>query len=57
MVQTAFYYEGNKFVVAETKEKAFELAINAGSNDCVTHKNYHEIITKKGESSKNKILS
>ena len=30
-------------------EKAFELAINAGSNDCVTHKNYHEIITKKDD--------
>ena len=28
-------------------EEALELAINAGSNDCVTLDNYHEIITKK----------
>ena len=30
-------------------EEAFELAINAGSNDCVSLKNYHEIITKKDD--------
>ena len=28
-------------------EQALELAINAGCNDCVNLKNYHEIITKK----------
>ncbi len=32
-----------------TDEQALELAINAGSNDCVTLKNYHEIITKKDD--------
>ena len=30
-------------------EEALELAVNAGSNDCVTFENYHEIITKKDD--------
>ena len=30
-------------------EEALELAINAGSNDCLTLENYHEIITKKDD--------
>ena len=30
-------------------EKAFELAIYAGSNDCMSLKNCHEIITKKDD--------
>ena len=30
-------------------EEALELAINAGSNDCMTLDNYHEIITKKDD--------
>ncbi len=30
-----------------SEEKAFEIAINLGAKDCVTKKNFHEIITKK----------
>jgi len=30
-------------------EEALELAVNAGSNDCVSFENYHEIITKKDD--------
>ena len=30
-------------------EEALEIAINAGSNDCLTLENYHEIITKKDD--------
>ena len=30
-------------------EKVLELAVNAGSKDCISHKDYHEIITNKDD--------